>query len=211
MSASEAREAPREASEAREGREARELRCELQDKYETLVSMLRDVSDELAEEVHREAAQMRVVVDELRAENTRLQRCVEREREERERTERANAALAAEVESTRGACVEFELSALRTELAHIYDRSTAAERESALRAQIAELRGRGNMGNMGSMGSTAPNAPTSPTPCTLRCTPRCTPRCAQALVELTRRIRRGRFGRLGRTKSETESQRGVTN
>ena len=204
---------------AREAREALELRCELQDKYETLVSMLRDVSDELAEEVHREAAQMKVVIDELRAENTRLQQCVEREREERERTERANAALAAEVESTRGECVEFELSALRTELAHIYDRSTAAERESALRAQIAELRGRDNvcsMGSMGSMGSMAPNAPTAPTPTTRTpctpctpCTPRCTPRCTQALVELTHRIRR--FGRLGRTKSETESQRGVTN
>jgi hypothetical protein len=185
---------------AREAREALELRCELQDKYETLVSMLRDVSDELAEEVHREAAQMRVVVDELRAENTRLQQCVEREREERERTERANAALAAEVESTRGECVEFELSALRTELAHLYDRSTAAERESALRAQIAELRGRGNMGSI------APNAPAAPTQA--KCTP-CTLRCTQALAELTHRIRR--FGRLGRTKSETESQRGVTN
>jgi chromosome segregation ATPase len=189
------------ACEAHEAREALELRCELQDKYETLVSMLRDVSDELAEEVHREAAQMRVVVDELRAENTRLQQCVEREREERERTERANAALAAEVESTRGECVEFELSALRTELAHIYDRSTAAERESELRAQIAELRGRSNMGSMGSI---APNARTAAqTPAN------CTPRCTQALAELTHRIRR--FGRHGRTKSETESQRGVTN
>ena len=188
---------------AREAREALELRCELQDKYETLVSMLRDVSDELAEEVHREAAQMRVVVDELRAENTRLQQCVEREREERERTERANAALAAEVESTRGECVEFELSALRTELAHIYDRSTAAERESELRAQIAELRGRSNMGSMGSI---SPNAPTA-----ARTPAKCAPCCTQAIAYLTRRIRLGRFGRLGRTKRETGSQKGVTN
>ena len=127
-----------------------ELRAELQDRYETLVSMLRDVSDDLAEEVHREAAQLRVANEGLLAEIARLreelaesQRSAAHEREERERIEGINASLAAEVEQARGECVEFELSALRAELAHVYDRGTAAEREAVLRAQIIEMRGVG--------------------------------------------------------------------
>ena len=131
-----------------------ELRAELQDRYETLVSMLRDVSDDLAEEVHREAAQLRVANEGLLAEIARLreelaesQRSAAHDREERERIEGINASLAAEVEQARGECVEFELSALRAELAHVYDRGTAAEREAVLRAQIIELRGVGAAAN----------------------------------------------------------------
>jgi hypothetical protein len=109
-------------------------RFELQDQYDTLVCMLRDVSDELAVELHKEAAQLRVSnaeligeVDRLHKELAETRRCAVREREERERVERINAALVEDAEATRG---EFS-----------YDRGVAAAREAALRAQITELSG----------------------------------------------------------------------
>lgn len=118
-----------------------ELRSELQDKLETIVSMLRDVSDELAEEVHREAAQLHLANEGLREELSESQQRAAHERAERERIERMNSSLFAELEAIRVECVEFELAALRAELARNYDRGEAAEREAALRAQIVERSG----------------------------------------------------------------------
>ncbi len=111
-----------------------DLYLELRDQYDTLVSMLRDVSDELAAEMQREAAELRVtnagLVEEiarLREELTQTRQCAVSEREDRERYERINAALVEDVEATRG-----EGS---------YDRGVAAAREAALCAQIVELSG----------------------------------------------------------------------
>ena len=108
--------------------------AELQDQYDTLVSMLRDVSDELADAMQSEAAELRVtnagLVEEiarLREELTQTRQCAVSEREDRERYERINAALVEDVEATRG-----EGS---------YDRGVAAAREAALCEQIVELSG----------------------------------------------------------------------
>jgi hypothetical protein len=111
-----------------------DLYAELRDQYDTLVSMLRDVSDELADAMQREAAELRVtnagLVEEiarLREELAQTRQCAVSEREDRERYERINAALVEDVEATRGECS--------------YDRGVAAAREAALCEQIVELSG----------------------------------------------------------------------
>jgi hypothetical protein len=109
-------------------------RYELQDQYDTLVCMLRDVSDSLAEEMQREAGQLRVANEGLTADIARLReelahsrQCAASERDDRERVERINAALVEDAEATRGEGT--------------YDRGVAAAREAALCAQIVELSG----------------------------------------------------------------------
>jgi hypothetical protein len=113
-------------------------RLELQDKYDTLSCMLREATNELAEELQRETAELRATneglvldLERLRAELTESRACAVRERGERERYERMNAALVEDALATRGECT--------------YDRGVFAAREAALCTQIVELSGTPNV------------------------------------------------------------------
>ena len=109
-------------------------RLELQDKYDTLACMLREATNELAEELQRESAELRATneglvhdIERLRDELTSSRACAMRERGERERYERMNAALVEDAQATRGECS--------------YDRGVFAAREAGLCTQIVELSG----------------------------------------------------------------------
>ena len=113
-------------------------RFELQDKYDTLSCMLREATNELAEELQRETAELQATneglvldLERLRAELTESRACAVRERGERERYERMNAALVEDALATRGECT--------------YDRGVFAAREAALCTQIVELSGTPNV------------------------------------------------------------------